>query len=126
MAEEKGSARLTRSPHKKNAHGDPDVLIEAVANLVDNAVKFTPTGGRVEIGLIPGHGESIVRVRDTGAGISEHERDAVLRRFYRSDKAGHTSGLGLGLNLVAAIVSLHGFRFTVVPGAWGAGEIGGA
>ena len=47
----------------------------------------------------------------------EHERDAVLRRFYRSDKIRHTLGLGLGLNLVAAIVKLHGFRFTIVPGA---------
>jgi len=58
-----------------------------------------------------------VRVKDTGSGISEHERDAVLRRFYRSDKIRHTSGLGLGLNLVAAIVKLHGFRFTIRPGA---------
>jgi signal transduction histidine kinase len=70
----------------------------------------------VEVGLIPGHGESIVRIKDTGAGISEHERDAVLRSFYRSDKAGNTSGLGLGLNLVAAIARLHGFRLTIVPG----------
>jgi len=70
----------------------------------------------VEIGLIPRRGENIVRVKDTGVGISEHERDAVLRRFYRSDRAGHISGLGLGLNLVAAIVRLHGFRLTIVPG----------
>ena len=78
----------------------------------------------MEIGLVPGHGESIVRVEDTGAGISEHERDAVLRRFYRSDKAGHTSGLGLGLNLVAAIARLHGFRLTIVPGSGCVVEIG--
>jgi signal transduction histidine kinase len=63
-----------------------DLLIEAIANLVDNAIKFTPAGGRVEIGLIRGNGENIVRVKDTGFGISEYERDAVLRRFYRSDK----------------------------------------
>jgi signal transduction histidine kinase len=61
--------------------------------------------------------ETIVRVRDTGSGISEQEREAVLRRFYRSEKVRHTSGLGLGLNLVAAIVKLHGFRFTIWPGA---------
>jgi signal transduction histidine kinase len=117
IAEDKGIALLIHSLHELNVHGDRDLLIEAVANLVDNAVKFTPAGGRVEIGLFPGHGESIVRVKDTGTGISEHERDAVLRRFYRSDKAGHTSGLGLGLNLVAAIVKLHGFRFTIRPGS---------
>ena len=105
-------------------HGDRDLLIEAVANLVDNAVKFTPAGGRVEIGLIRGQGESIVRVKDTGSGISEHERESVLRRFYRSEKAGNTTGLGLGLNLVAAIVRLHGFRFTIVPGSGCVVEIG--
>jgi signal transduction histidine kinase len=124
IAEDKGIALLIHSPDELSTYGDRDLLIEAVANLVDNAVKFTPGGGRVEIGLIPGHGESIVRVKDTGAGISEHERDAVLRRFYRSDKAGHTSGLGLGLNLVAAIARLHGFRLTIVPGSGCVVEIG--
>jgi len=55
-------------------------------------------------------------VRDTGPGISEGERDAVVRRFYRSDKSRNTEGLGLGLSLVAAIVKLHGFRFTIAAG----------
>src|SRR6266404_668670 len=116
IAADKGIALLIHSPHELSAHGDRDLLIEAVANLVDNAVKFTPAGGHVEIGLYCCNGENIVRVKDTGSGISEHERDAVLRRFYRSDKARSISGLGLGLNLVAAIVKLHGFRFTIVPG----------
>ena len=124
IAEDKGISLLIHSPDELSAYGDRDLLIEAVSNLVDNAVKFTPGGGRVEIGLIPGHGENIVRVKDTGVGISEHERDAVLRRFYRSDKAGHTSGLGLGLNLVAAITRLHGFRLTIVPGSGCVVEIG--
>jgi signal transduction histidine kinase len=117
IAEDKGISLVVQSPHELNIHGDRDLLIEAVANLVDNAVKFTPAGGRVEIGLLRGDDGVIVRVKDTGSGISEHERDAVLRRFYRSDKIRHTSGLGLGLNLVAAIVKLHGFRFTIRPGA---------
>lgn len=124
IAEDKGITLLVHSPDELSAYGDRNLLIEAVANLVDNAVKFTPGGGSVEIGLIAGHGESIVRVKDTGAGISEHERNAVLRRFYRSDKAGHTSGLGLGLNLVAAIARLHGFRLTIVPGSGCVVEIG--
>jgi len=124
IAEDKGIALLIHLPHELTAYGDRDLLIEAVANLVDNAVKFTPPGGKVEIGLIPGHGEGIVRVKDTGAGISEHERDAVLGRFYRSDKAARTSGLGLGLNLVSAVVRLHGFRLTIVPGPGCVVEIG--
>jgi signal transduction histidine kinase len=117
IAEDKGIELLVHSPHELSAHGDRDLLIEAVANLVDNAVKFTPAGGQVEIGLFQGNGENIVRVKDTGSGIGEHERDAVLRRFYRSDKIKHTSGLGLGLNLVSAIVKLHGFRFRIMPGS---------
>jgi signal transduction histidine kinase len=124
IAEDKGIALLVHAPHELSAYGDRDLLIEAVANLVDNAVKFTPVGGQVEIGLFRGIAENILRVKDTGSGISEHERDAVPRRFYRSDKAKHTSGLGLGLNLVVAIVKLHGFRFTIVPGPGCVAEIG--
>jgi signal transduction histidine kinase len=124
IAEDKGIALCINSPHELSAYGDRDLLVEAVANLVDNAVKFTPAGGQVEIGLIRGSGENILRVKDTGCGISEHERDAVLRRFYRSDKIKHTSGLGLGLNLVSAIVKLHGFRFTIIPGSGCVVEIG--
>src|SRR5713101_2644221 len=124
IAEDKGVALVINSPHELSVHGDRDLLIEAVANLVDNAIKYTPAGGQVEIGLFAGDGESIVRVKDTGAGISEHERDAVLRRFYRSDKVRHTSGLGLGLNLVGAIARPHGFRFTIFPGSGCVVEIG--
>jgi signal transduction histidine kinase len=123
IAEDKRISLIVQSPHELNVYGDRDLLVEAVANLVDNAIKFTPAGGRVEIGLMRGDDETIVRVKDTGSGISEHERDAVLRRFYRSDKTGHTSGLGLGLNLVAAIVKLHGFRFAIRPGAGCIAEI---
>jgi signal transduction histidine kinase len=124
IAEDKGIALRIRSQHERSVLGDRDLLIEAIANLVDNAVKFTPAGGQVEIGLFRGNGENIVRVKDTGSGISESERDAVLRRFYRSDKVRHTAGLGLGLNLVAAIVKLHGFRFTIAPGSGCVVEIG--
>jgi signal transduction histidine kinase len=124
IAEDKGIALLIQSPHELSVHGDRDLLIEAVANLVDNAIKFTPVGGRVEIELFRGNGENVVRVKDTGLGISEHECDAVLRRFHRSDKVRHTPGLGLGLNLVAAIVKLHGFRFAIVPGSGCVVEIG--
>jgi signal transduction histidine kinase len=97
--------------------GDRDLLFEAVANLVDNAIKFTPEGGRVDIELTRGDGEIILRVTDTGCGISEQEREAVLRRFYRSDKIRNTPGVGLGLSLVSAIVKLHGFRLAIHSGS---------
>jgi signal transduction histidine kinase len=124
IAEDKGIALLIHSLHELSVHGDRDLLIEAIANLVDNAIKYTPAGGQVEIGLFHGNDESIVRVSDTGAGINERERHAVLRRFYRSDKVRHAAGLGLGLNLVAAIVKLHDFRFTIRPGSGCVVEIG--
>jgi signal transduction histidine kinase len=97
--------------------GDRDLLFEAVANLVDNAIKFTPEGGRVDIELTRGDGEIILRVTDTGCGIGEQEREAVLRRFYRSDKIRNTPGVGLGLSLVSAIVKLHGFRLAIHSGS---------
>jgi signal transduction histidine kinase len=103
--------------------GDRDLLFEAVANLVDNAIKFTPEGGRVEIELLHAGKEAIIRITDTGCGITEQEREAVLRRFYRSDKIRNTPGVGLGLNLVAAIVRLHGFRLAIHPGPGGRMEI---
>jgi signal transduction histidine kinase len=97
-------------------HGDRDLLFEAVANLIDNAVKFTPEGGRVTLALLRRDGGSVIQVKDTGPGISEAEREAVVRRFYRSDKSRNTEGLGLGLSLVAAIVKIHDFRFMISAG----------
>jgi signal transduction histidine kinase len=104
-------------------HGDRDLLFEAIANLVDNALKFTPAGGCVELGLVWRDGETAIRVKDTGPGISESESKAVTKRFYRSDKSRSSTGLGLGLSLVAAIVKLHNFRFTIAPGEGCTAEI---
>jgi len=116
IAENKNVTLQVAVRHRLAVRGDRDLLIEAVANLIDNAIKFTPEGGRVDIELLRGGAETIVRVTDTGSGIGEQEREAVLRRFYRSDKIRNTPGVGLGLNLVAAIVKLHGFRLAIHPG----------
>jgi signal transduction histidine kinase len=105
------------------AYCDRDLLFEAVANLVDNAVKFTPAGGCIDISLVRDENENIIRISDTGQGIGEDERDAVMRRFYRSDKSRNTHGAGLGLSLVSAIVKLHGFRLTLNTGAGCVAEI---
>src|SRR5882672_10576711 len=113
IAEDKHVALTVEAADEATVHGDRDLLFEAVANLVDNAVKFTPEGGRVELALLRRQGETVIRVSDTGPGIPEMERGAVTKRFYRSDKSRRTEGLGLGLSLVAAIVHLHGFRFTI-------------
>jgi signal transduction histidine kinase len=94
-----------------------------VTNLVDNAVKFTPAGGSIDIAVVPGTNENTIRISDTGKGIGEDEREAVMRRFYRSDKSRTTHGTGLGLSLVSAIVKLHGFRLTLSTGAGCVAEI---
>jgi signal transduction histidine kinase len=96
--------------------GDRDLLLEAIANLVDNAVKFTPAGGHVELGLLHRESEVAIRIKDTGPGISETDSKAVTKRFYRSDKSRNSDGVGLGLSLVVAIVELHNFRLNITPG----------
>ena len=123
IAENKNINLRVEVGHRLSVRGDRDLLLEAVANLVDNAIKFTPEGGKVDIELLRREGETIVRVTDTGPGIGEQEREAVLRRFYRSDKIRSTPGVGLGLNLVAAIVKLHGFRLMIHSGQGGRLEI---
>ncbi|MGP0089130.1 MAG: sensor histidine kinase [Xanthobacteraceae bacterium] len=123
IAEDKGVTLRVEAADEATVHGDRDLLFEAVANLVDNAVKFTPEGGRVELALLPHEGETVIRVKDTGPGIPEIERKAVTKRFYRSDKSRGTDGLGLGLSLVAAIIKLHGFRFAIATGPGCTAEI---
>jgi len=123
IAEDKGVTLRVEAADEAAVHGDRDLLFEAVANLVDNAVKFTPEGGRVELALLRREGEIVIQVRDTGPGIPEIEREAVTKRFYRSDKSRRTEGLGLGLSLVAAIVKLHGFRFAFAAGPGCTAEI---
>lgn len=123
IAEDKSIALGVNIDRKLQVWGDRDLLFEAVVNLVDNAIKFTPAGGKVGLNLVRGDKETLVCVTDTGPGIGEQEREAVLRRFYRSDKMRNTPGVGLGLSLVAAIVKLHGFRLVVHPGPGGSIEI---
>jgi signal transduction histidine kinase len=123
IAENKNIDLRVQVRHRLDVRGDRDLLFEAVANLVDNAIKFTPDGGKVEIELLRRDQEIVVRVTDTGCGIGEEEREAVLRRFYRSDKIRTTPGVGLGLSLVTAIVKLHGFRLAIYPGPGGRLEI---
>ena len=117
IAEDRGVVLEVEAAADARVRGDRDLLFEAIANLVDNAIKFTPAGGRVELELSTCEGHARVRVCDTGPGISEAEREVVTRRFYRSDKSRQAQGVGLGLSLVAAIVKLHGFTLHIEAGA---------
>ena len=123
IAEDKQIKLSVKAADNLEVRGDRDLLFEAIANLVDNAIKFTPEGGNVEIELVRDDRQTVVRVSDTGPGIGQQETDAVLRRFYRSDKIRNTPGVGLGLNLVSAIVKLHDFRLLIHPGPGGRVEI---
>jgi signal transduction histidine kinase len=113
IAEDKGLTLAVGATDRTVVHGDRDLLLEALVNLVDNAVKFTPPGGHVAIELAHTPRGATVRVVDTGSGIADSEKNMVFRRFYRSDKSRHTEGVGLGLNLVAAVAKLHGFRLGI-------------
>lgn len=100
--------------------GDFDLLVEALANLVDNAIKFTPRGGSVTITAKTRPDGFIVRVSDDGPGIAASEREQIFKRFYRSQKYRHIPGTGLGLNMAATIADVHGFDLRVEdnePGA---------
>ena len=123
IAENKGVTLRVEALDGAAVRGDRDLLFEAVANLVDNAVKFTPEGGRVELALLHQDGETVIRVSDTGPGIPEIEREAVTQRFYRSDNSRNIKGLGLGLSMVAAIIKLHSFQFRISPGPGCTAEI---
>jgi signal transduction histidine kinase len=99
---------------------DHDLLMEAVCNLIDNAVKFTPPGGVVRCELRGENGVArAIRVTDTGPGISRSERDVVLRRFHRGSQHKTVAGHGIGLALVAGIVRLHGFSMRIEDAAPG-------
>ncbi|MBA1202777.1 HAMP domain-containing histidine kinase [Pseudomonas capeferrum] len=113
--------RLERPAQLPALHGDRELLFEALANLVGNAIKFTPSGGKVRIHAYKDTLGVHIAVEDSGPGIPETERDAVLKRFYRSEEGHRHPGFGLGLSIVAAIVDLHGFGLEV-----GASELGGA
>jgi signal transduction histidine kinase len=89
--------------------GDRDLIFEALSNLLDNAVKFTPEEGRVAVGLEQRGSEVTVFVEDTGPGIPAGERERVFQRFYRAEPGRKAPGNGLGLALVGAVASLHGF-----------------
>jgi signal transduction histidine kinase len=123
IAEDKHVDLRVVSKDEVTVRADHDLLLEAVANLVDNALKFTPAGGHIELALVRCGEERVIRVSDSGPGIPDNEREAVTRRFYRADKSRTTFGSGLGLSLVSAIVKLHGFRLSIACGPGCVAEI---
>lgn len=93
--------------------GDAQLLFDAVGNLLDNAIKFSPDGSVIELAIIATGKVTGLRVTDNGPGIPEPERDAVLRRLYRAEASRHTAGNGLGLSMVAAVARLHDMTLVI-------------
>ena len=85
-------------------------LVQVVDNLISNALKFTPSGGRVDVRLSAVDGAAVIEVQDTGLGISDDEQQQLFERFFRSSQAtkNQIPGSGLGLTITKAIVERHG------------------
>ena len=108
VAEEQGIALAVALPRELQVTGDPALLQQAVANLVDNALKFSPAGGVVRVTAEADRHHTRIVVSDSGPGIPEEDRARATERFYRGDAARNTPGSGLGLSLVQAVAYLHG------------------
>jgi len=93
-----------------SVEGDRDQLFQALANLIDNGLKYTPAGGRLRVAVLEADREICLEVRDDGPGIPDEHKERVTRRFYRLDAARGETGNGLGLSLVAAVAQQHGAR----------------
>jgi signal transduction histidine kinase len=115
LAEDNAIAFRLESAVSTNIQADPHLLFEAFSNLVANAIKFSPRGGKVCVRASMEANGPRVEVLDSGPGIPSGEREAVLKRFYRSENGREPAaqGNGLGLSIVAAILRLHGFRMKI-------------
>jgi len=89
--------------------GDPILLAQALSNLIDNALKYAPENGAIEVSVRRrADGAAEIAVADNGPGIKESEKAKVVERFYRGDASRGTPGVGLGLSVVQAVAKLHG------------------
>ncbi|MEO6246348.1 MAG: HAMP domain-containing sensor histidine kinase, partial [Opitutaceae bacterium] len=125
VAEEKKITVTLDQPETVELEADAIRLGQAINNLLDNSLKYTPAGGRVTLAVRSEPGAAVVTVTDNGPGVPVAERDAIFRRLYRGDASRSQRGLGLGLSMVKAIVEAHagtvavddppggGARFTV-------------
>lgn len=95
--------------------GDRELLTQLFANLIENAIRHTPAGTRIEISVTRQAAGLVAEVRDNGPGIPMHEHEKVFQRLYRLDKSRSTPGTGLGLSLVKAIADLHSATVSMRP-----------
>jgi hypothetical protein len=108
IAESRGVTLETALPPTLPLTGDRDLLLQAVANLLDNAVKFSPAGGHIRLSAEAAGPVVRIAVADEGPGLPPADRARAGERFFRADSARATPGYGLGLSLVRAVAGLHG------------------
>jgi signal transduction histidine kinase len=113
-AEDKGGHLKAVGDRRVLVRGDRDLLFDAVANLVDNAIKYGGDAGQVTVEVKESDGGAVISVADDGPGIPVDEGQHVFKRFYRLEQSRRTPGNGLGLSLVAAVARLHGARIEMV------------
>jgi signal transduction histidine kinase len=99
--------------------GDADLIGQAIANLVENAMRHTPVGSQIELAVECANGRLRLRVTDDGPGIPEEKRQDALRHFYRLEASRTTPGSGLGLAIVAAVASRHRAELALLDAAPG-------
>jgi signal transduction histidine kinase len=119
VSEERGITLESAVAPGAQVQGSRQLLAQALANLLDNAIKFTPDGGRIRVLLKALGGAHEVIVEDDGPGIPADKRELVLGRRVRLDEARNVPGSGLGLSLVAAVTKLHGARLLLDDAAPG-------
>lgn len=118
LADEKGLALTAKMQTEAWVIADPAVLRQAVLNVLDNAIKYTPAGGEVRVTVSREDSHAIIEVADTGDGIPAEHRDRVFDRFYRGDAArsGEAGGVGLGLAIARWAVEANGGRIELARG----------
>jgi signal transduction histidine kinase len=118
-AEQEGSRLTLTGDREVLVTGDRDLLFDAIANLVDNAIKHGRAGGRVVVRGENLEGGAIISITDDGPGIPADQHEHVFKRFYRLEQSRYAPGNGLGLSLVAAVANLHGARIEMLDNAPG-------
>ncbi len=119
VAEDKKVSLHTSYPNDLFLSADANRMRQVMANLMDNAVKYTPSGGRIDLEAFPRDHQAVITIKDTGVGISSEDAPRIWNRLYRGDQTRSQRGLGLGLSLVKAVVQAHNGRIEVSskPGA---------
>ena len=113
LAEEKGQSVVVEGAVRPEVQADRDVLRQAVINLVDNAIKFTPAGGRILLRVAETPGAVVLDVVDSGPGVPEGARERIFDRFYRAGGGNGMIGAGLGLSIARGAVEANGGRLSL-------------